>query len=164
MIHGIGNDIIEIERIKKVLDRHPASFLNRVFTSLEQSYCLQKKEPARHLAARFAAKEAVAKAFGSGFSQGLTWTDIEIVNDSQGKPNVQLSFRAKQRFKGAEIHLSMSHCNTYATAMAIYCKISLWQKSLLMLRHIWKAFTIRICKTQRATPGGSKSESCEHKV
>lgn len=117
MILGIGNDIIEIARIQTAIDRYQGRFLDRVFTSQEQAYCQSKKEAARHFAGRFAAKEAVVKALGTGFSQGLTWLDVEILNDEAGKPHVYLSFPLKQ---GASIMISISHCKEYATAVAVW--------------------------------------------
>lgn len=119
MIRGIGTDIIEVARIKAILDRYPDRFLNRVFTPDEQAYCLKRKEPALHLAGRFAAKEAVVKALGTGFSQGLSWLDIEIRHDSKGKPCVALSPMAADMFDHPTLHVSLSHCHHYATAVAI---------------------------------------------
>ncbi len=124
MILGIGNDIVEIDRIKAILTRYPQRFLNRIFTPHEQDYCLKRKEPALHLAARFAAKEAVVKALGTGFSQGLSWLDIEVRNDSKGKPIVFFSSLAKELFGDLTLHISISHCHQYATAFAIWTRES----------------------------------------
>lgn len=120
MILGVGNDIIEVARIKAILARHPQKFLSRVFTTSEQEYCLKRKEPALHLSGRFAAKEAIVKALGTGFSQGLSWLDIEIRNDEKGKPTVYFSSFAKELFGDLQLHISISHCHQYATAMAIW--------------------------------------------
>lgn len=120
MILGIGNDIVEIARIKAVFDRYPQRFLSRIFTPYEQDYCLKRKDPALHLAGRFAAKEAIVKALGTGFTQGLNWSDIEIRNDSKGKPEVFFSPFAKELFGDLKLHLSISHCHHYATAVAIW--------------------------------------------
>lgn len=122
MILGVGNDIIEIERIKSTLSRHPQRFLMRVFTTLEQKYCMSRKDPVLHFAARFAAKEAIVKALGTGFSQGLSWLDFEISNDGKGKPLVSFSPFAKELLGNITIHLSMSHCHNYATAVAIWTR------------------------------------------
>ena len=81
----------------------------------EQRYCLKYGEAARHFAGRFAAKEAIVKALGTGFS-GISWTDIEIVNDENGKPYANLS----QKFQNIQMLLSISHCHAYATAVAIW--------------------------------------------
>jgi holo-[acyl-carrier protein] synthase len=120
MILGIGNDIVEIARIKAALTRYSQRFLNRIFTSYEQDYCLKRKEPALHLAGRFAAKEAIAKALGTGFSQGLSWLDIEIRHNPNGKPIAVLSPFTRKLFDDPTIHVSLSHCQQYATAFAIW--------------------------------------------
>lgn len=120
MVLGVGNDIVEIERIKTNLERYKTRFLNRVFTAHEQYYCLKRKEPALHFAGRFAAKEAIVKALGIGFSQGLTWLDVEIKNDVNGKPFVEFSPKLKELFGSPQILISISHCHRYATAFAIW--------------------------------------------
>lgn len=120
MILGIGNDIVEVARIKMVLARHPQRFLDKVFTPNEQEYCLKRKDPAIHLAGRFAAKEAVVKSLGTGFSEGLTWLDIEILNDPKGKPFVSASPFARELLGNSSIEISLSHCHKYATAVAIW--------------------------------------------
>lgn len=120
MILGVGNDIVEVLRIKTVLHRYPEKFLHRIFTPYEQAYCLKKKEPALHLAGRFAAKEAVVKALGTGFRQGISWLDIEVSQDSLGKPCVVFSPFMNELFNHPLICLSISHCDHYATAVAIW--------------------------------------------
>lgn len=122
MILGIGNDIIEVSRIKNILNRYSKRFLSRVFTPLEQVYCLKRKDPALHLSGRFAAKEAIVKAFGIGFSQGLSWLDIEIRNDEKGKPSPFFSDFAKDLLEDPKVFISISHCHTYATAIAIWSR------------------------------------------
>lgn len=119
-IHGLGNDIVEIDRIRSSIERHGQHFLDRLFTAKEQEYCLQFKESAPHFAGRFAAKEAIAKAFGTGIGEMLAWHDIEILSHEQGKPIVNLSAAAKQRFSNPKILVSISHSNSYATAVAIW--------------------------------------------
>lgn len=119
MVQNIGNDIIEVARIKKAWIRHGERFLNKIFTKKEQAYCLSKKAfPERHLAGRFAAKEAISKALGSGIGL-ISWTDLEIINDPAGRPVVWLSNHAKELFNQPQIHISISHCHEYATAVAI---------------------------------------------
>lgn len=120
MILGIGNDIIEIARIKGILERYQKRFLDRVFTSHEQAYCLSRREPSLHLAGRFAAKEASVKALGTGFTQGITWQDLEIRNMPEGKPYLLLSHRLQERLGSTTILISISHCDQYATAFAIW--------------------------------------------
>lgn len=122
MIKGIGNDIIEVKRIKSIIDRYQNRFLKRIFTPYEQNYCLAKKEPSLHFAGRFAAKEAIVKALGTGLRDGLTWLDIEIRNDVKGKPFIVLSDKLLNLFQGLSISVSISHCHEYATAVAI-CEI-----------------------------------------
>lgn len=117
---GLGTDIVEIDRIKSIMARHPKKFLDRLFTPREQEYCLKRKEPALHFAGRFAAKEAVVKALGTGFSQGLTWKDFEIIPNPNGKPEVILSPSAIDLCGQATILVSISHCDHYATATAIW--------------------------------------------
>jgi holo-[acyl-carrier protein] synthase len=118
-ILGIGTDIIEIERIKEAIERHGERFLDRIFTKKEQEYCRRYKNATPHFAGRFAAKEAIVKAFGTGLHEDMGWKEIEIINDSQGKPEVQLSARLKSSLSVAHIFLSISHCEAYATATAI---------------------------------------------
>lgn len=119
MVRSIGNDIIEISRIRASVKRHGHHFLDRIFTPLEQEYCLRHKDPAPYLAARFAAKEATAKALGTGFSQGLSWQDIEIRNNVDGKPDIYLSEHMSDILKNPVLILSMSHCREYALATVI---------------------------------------------
>lgn len=122
MIHGIGTDIIEVKRIEESIERFGQRFLDRIFTHDEQAYCLHHKDAFRHFAGRFAAKEAVVKALGTGFRNGIGWLDIEIINDAHGKPDVQLSARLKEDFDSPKIHLSISHGRDYATAFAL-CEV-----------------------------------------
>lgn len=115
---GLGTDIIEIERVKKAAERHPVRFLERLFTLRERHYCSQFKDPYPHLAARFAAKEAVFKALGTGLA-GAQWTDVEILNDAVGAPKVHLSGHLKEVFPTATLYVTLSHCRAFATATAI---------------------------------------------
>lgn len=117
---GLGNDIIEIERLRKSIGRHGQHFLNRLFTHKEQDHCLKYKDPIPHFAGRFAAKEAVAKALGTGIGTDLSWHDIEIVANDKGGPEVNLSKEAKQKFHNPHILVSISHSTLHATAVAIW--------------------------------------------
>lgn len=119
---GLGNDIIEISRIQQVIARFGNKFLDKVFTEWEQNYCHRHRDSARHFAGRFAAKEAIVKALGTGFRAGITWLDIEIKNNNDGKPIVILSQRLQEESGHPQILLSISHCREYATAVAIYQK------------------------------------------
>ncbi len=114
-ILGLGNDIIEIERIRESIKEHGSRFLERLFTPKEQAYCLKHEDSATHFAGRFAAKEAISKALGLGVGRELAWKDMEILNDENGTPQVTLS----QRFKNMKVLVSISHCKHYATAVAI---------------------------------------------
>lgn len=120
MIKGIGTDIIEVSRIESTINKYGQKFLDKVFTEKEQTYCKAFRQSSRNFAGRFAAKEAVVKALGTGLSKGLNWTDIEIINDEQGKPVLILSHHFKQFFNDPLIHVSISHCHEYATATAIW--------------------------------------------
>lgn len=119
MIHGIGTDIIEVKRIEESIERFGQRFLDRIFTLDEQAYCLHHRDSSRHFAGRFAAKEAIVKALGTGFRDGIGWLDIEIINDAHGKPVTHLSDKLKELFDSPIIHLSISHGRDYATAFAI---------------------------------------------
>jgi holo-[acyl-carrier protein] synthase len=119
MIVGLGVDLVEVGRVKKTIDRWGERFLNRVFTFKEKSYCLKKAFPEQSLAARFAAKEAVLKAIGTGLSSGIGWKDIEIVNDISGKPEVSLGEKITKRIGHKRILISLSHTKEFAIAFAI---------------------------------------------
>ena len=119
-IHGIGTDIIEIERIRKAIKRHNTSFQKKLFTIKEQHYCLKHRDPAPFFAGRFAAKEAIAKALGTGIGNILSFVDIEIINDDKGKPIAHFSDPIHSRFGALHILLSISHCKLFATAVAIW--------------------------------------------
>jgi holo-[acyl-carrier protein] synthase len=117
---GLGNDIVEIERMRQSIERHGQHFLNRIFTHNEQDYCYKFKDPVPHFAGRFAAKEAVAKALGTGFGSELAWHDIEILPDAHGRPHAHLSPAALTRFSAPHILVSISHSTTHATAIALW--------------------------------------------
>lgn len=118
-----GVDIVEIDRLKDSFESLGNSFRDRIYTPVEIEYCESRKNGRyQSYAARFAAKEAVSKAFGTGIGSGAEWKDIEIVNDENGKPMVILSGSAKERFRslnGASVSISLSHCKSYAVAYAI---------------------------------------------
>lgn len=122
MILGIGIDIIEVRRIRASHERFGERFLQRILLPDEIAYCLSHKFPAPHLAARFAAKEAISKAFGTGIGRHLSWHDMEIVRRESGEPIVQLH-RAGQKLLeergGTLVLVSLSHTETYATAVAL---------------------------------------------
>jgi holo-[acyl-carrier protein] synthase len=121
-ILGIGTDIIECPRIGKMIEQHGELFLRRVYTEREIRYCQARKHAIEHFAGRWAAKEAIMKAIGTGWSRGIAWTDVEIRNDEGGQPRVLVCGSAKDfaRERGiGDILISISHCRTYATAYAL---------------------------------------------
>jgi len=120
-ILGLGNDIIEISRIRKSIEDYSTHFLDRLFTKQEQEYCNKFHDATPHYAGRFAAKEAIAKAFGKGFGAEIGWCDIEILPDESGKPTVTFSTAFEKQFNYPTVQLSISHCKNYATAVAIWC-------------------------------------------
>ncbi|MBI1804706.1 MAG: holo-ACP synthase [Ignavibacteria bacterium] len=119
MIEGIGVDVVEIARIRRTIDQWSGTFLNRVFTEQEISYAQSKKNPTPHLAARFAVKEAVAKALTTGWSGGFRWKDVEVQNNSSGKPCVILNGHVRELLKGSRILVSISHSENVVIAFAI---------------------------------------------
>jgi holo-[acyl-carrier protein] synthase len=122
MMTGLGVDIVEIDRMREALTRHPR-MKERLFSEEERAYCEARNKPEIHYAMRFAAKEAVLKALGTGFS-GVRFRDVEVVRDERGRPVPRLSGKAAE-FAGAagvvEMHLSLSftHTNAVASAVAI---------------------------------------------
>jgi holo-[acyl-carrier protein] synthase len=115
----VGTDLIEIERVKRALDRYP-NFRDRCFTEAERAYCDSRPNPPQHYAARFAAKEAVGKALGFGVARAFAWRDVEIAG--RPKPAVRLSGRVRawaERAGAGAIDLSMSHSRELATAVAV---------------------------------------------
>lgn len=124
-IVGIGTDIVECLRIGRMIEQHGELFLTRVYTEREIRYCQTRKHATEHFAGRWAAKEAILKCLGTGWSKGLSWTDMEIRNDPQGQPRVHMCGAAKehaQRLKISDILISISHCRSYATAYALAVK------------------------------------------
>ncbi|HZK81113.1 MAG TPA: holo-ACP synthase [Humisphaera sp.] len=122
-IIGHGIDIVETARIRKMADDHGQHFLDRVFTPAEQAYCAQsQRRRYEHLAARFAAKEAVLKALGAGWRGGIAWTDIEVIRETSGQPRIVLTgecLRIAGEMGITRWHLSISHIESHATASAI---------------------------------------------
>lgn len=119
---GIGTDLARVERFRKFVENDKTALLGRLFTLGERKYSFAKKDPAPHLAARFAAKESCLKAFGTGWRDGIGWQDMEVVSDVLGKPELHLSGRAAEiaKEKGVElVHLSYSHDGDYAVATVL---------------------------------------------
>ncbi|MCI5052882.1 MAG: holo-ACP synthase [Simkaniaceae bacterium] len=118
-IEGIGTDIIEVDRIAKSIEEHGERFLAKLFTEEEIAYCRRHQNVAQHVAGRFCAKEAFAKALGLGFGKHVAWRDIEILNDELGKPHIHLHGSLKERLTTQKIHVSISHTHTVATATVL---------------------------------------------
>jgi len=121
-IIGIGTDITECLRIARMIERHGELFINRVYTPEEIRYCQNRKQSTQHFTGRWAAKEAVMKALGTGWQPGMAWRDIEIRNEPGGRPVVGVAGGVKevvQQLGVAQILVSISHCRTHATAYAV---------------------------------------------
>ncbi len=121
MIYGIGTDIVAVERFQRFIDTGSA-VIDRLFTPAEQLRCRSRKDAASCMAARFAAKEAFLKALGTGLRDGISWLDMEVSNDSLGKPELTLSGAAAEQFQVNglnRIHLSLSHDGGKAIAMVV---------------------------------------------
>ncbi len=119
MIYGIGIDMIEMDRIKSILEEKEKVFLQRLFTDKERAlYPKQMQRKIEYAAGRFAAKEAVAKAFGTGIGHSISWKDIEITSLSSGKPHVEIINKG-EKYTHFTIHLSITHTKTMAAAKVI---------------------------------------------
>jgi holo-[acyl-carrier protein] synthase len=121
-ILGIGMDIVETKRIAESMERFGERFLKRVFSEGEVAYARSMKQPQLHLAARFAAKEAISKAFGTGIGHEMGWRDLEIVRESNGQPRVVLHGKAEAHAKARgvqAVHVSLSHTTEYGAASAV---------------------------------------------
>lgn len=122
MIFGTGVDIVEIARFERFLAQGNDALIRRLFTDLEIGYCSEKRLAAQHYALRFAAKESFLKALGTGLRDGLSWQDVEVVNDELGKPSLKLYGKAQEMFARADLtgcFLSLSHDAGCAIAMVV---------------------------------------------
>lgn len=125
MIVGLGTDIVEVERIGRMIEQHGDSFVQRIFTTAEADYCRQRKHSSEPFAGRWAAKEAVMKVLGTGFVQGTHFQEIEVVSEPSGRPRIQLHGSTAEVAKQLgidEVLITISHCREYATATAIGVK------------------------------------------
>lgn len=122
-ILGVGVDLVETERMKNAIDKWGERFTEKVFGANERRYCEEKAESWRHYAGRFAVKEAVSKAFGTGIGEHVGWLDIEVIRDGEtGAPSVRLSPRAYTMVRqrgGGDVLVSLSHTRRYAVAQAV---------------------------------------------
>ncbi len=122
MIIGIGTDIVEISRIEQTLERFGEQFMNKIFAEHERDYCLSRSRPAEGFAVRFAAKEAFAKAIGTGWTDMFSWRDISVgraTGEQDGRPYLILNGTLAERWNHARFHVSLSHTHRYATATVI---------------------------------------------
>jgi len=118
---GLGCDLIEVERIARTIERHGDAFLTRTFTEEERAYCASLKYPNKHYAARWAAKEAVAKAFTTGIGAELGWTSVGVYHGDRSEPRVRLDAQGAALLRalgGTDVLLSLSHTETHALAVA----------------------------------------------
>jgi len=121
-ILGIGTDIVECLRIAQMIERHGELFIDRVYTASEIAYCRSRKQATQHFAGRWAAKEAILKALGTGWRRGISWRDIEVRNNEGGRPSVALCGGARdvvEQIGVGEVLVTISHCRSHATAFAI---------------------------------------------
>ncbi|MCA9103949.1 MAG: holo-ACP synthase [Planctomycetales bacterium] len=118
---AIGTDIIECDRVADMIEKHGPLFLERVYTVNERGYCQALKSATQSYAGRWAAKEAVFKVLGTGWSRGVQWTDVEVINEPGGKPLIRLSGKAAEiaiELGIDEVLISISHCRSHAVAYA----------------------------------------------
>jgi holo-[acyl-carrier protein] synthase len=121
MIYGIGIDIIEVERVGKLISKKD-KFIRRIYTQTEINYCENFKRKEQEYAGRFSAKEAFSKAMGTGIGHGIKFSEIEIVNDELGKPEINLYGKTKEYFENkglSNIYVTISHIKEYATAVVV---------------------------------------------
>jgi holo-[acyl-carrier protein] synthase len=119
MIESVGIDLVEIQRIEEAINRYGERFTDRVFTPWEIQYCQSKINPMLSFAGRFAVKEAVFKAIGTGFADGVKWKSVEVVNDRKGRPQVRLGKAIRDHTGDRDILISLSHTKEHAIATAI---------------------------------------------
>lgn len=118
-IRAIGVDLCEVARIEKIINQSGVRFLEKVFTENERKYCGEKHNRAECFAARFAAKEAMLKALGTGLRAGIKWKDIEVINDELGKPSFRFYNRCAENTAGCNVLLSISHTAHTAAAFVV---------------------------------------------
>ncbi len=122
MITGIGIDVVQNDRIRQSIERFGDRFVNRIYTAAEIEYCKQSGTSEIHYAARFAAKEAAFKALGTGWAEGVTWKDVEVVRLASGKPELYLHGEALSRATSAgatRFHVSLTHDQLVSCAVVI---------------------------------------------
>lgn len=118
MIKGVGIDIIEVKRVREILEKFGDRFLQRILTENEIKYCRTFSKPDLHFAGRFASKEAYSKAIGTGIGKRFSWKDIEILNEKSGKPYIV--HLKENEFSSLKFEVSIAHTDNYACAV-VYC-------------------------------------------
>jgi holo-[acyl-carrier protein] synthase len=122
VVMGLGTDLIETRRVQESIDRFGERFLERIFTAGEIAYCARKRNAAESFAARFAAKEAGAKALGTGISRGVSWKEFEVRREASGRPTLHLSGRAAELAEAMgvrRVQLSLTHSRELAIATVV---------------------------------------------
>jgi holo-[acyl-carrier protein] synthase len=122
MIIGIGMDLVEVQRVDRLLRRHPARARDRLFTAAEVAHCGGARSPAESFAARFAAKEALFKALGTGWSGGASWREAEVVTDPEGAPRLRMHGRTRRLAEDrgvVHVHVSLTHTRELAGAYVV---------------------------------------------
>lgn len=128
-VFGIGIDVVEVDRIEHMLDAYGDRFIDKVFTPAERAYCEKMSRPALHFAARFSAKEAVAKALGTGIGADLEWLDMEIRRRGSGAPELVLSGAGERHAEAngiVRVLVSLTHARDYAAANAVALTAPVW--------------------------------------
>ena len=115
----VGVDLVEIDRLKKIFERHKEKFKKRIFTEIEIEECEKRRNYEECYAARFAAKEAFSKAIGTGMRKGVRFIDIEVINLPSGKPVLRLYGKALEFLNGAHVDVSLSHTEHHAIAVVV---------------------------------------------
>jgi holo-[acyl-carrier protein] synthase len=118
-IKSIGVDLCDVQRLDKIIKEHGERFVNRVYTGVEIAYCAKKFDGSAGYAARFAAKEALLKALGTGLREGITWKDMEVINDELGKPDFKFYGRIPSLIGNRRVLLSLAHTHEYAVAFVV---------------------------------------------
>lgn len=124
MVKGIGVDIIEIERIKRSIEELGDTFVQKIFTTREITYCNSKPNTYQHFAARFAAKEALGKAVATGWAGEFRWKDVEVMNEPSGKPLLTLHGSMKETLAHCSVLVSLSHSDHHVVAMVVLEELS----------------------------------------
>jgi holo-[acyl-carrier protein] synthase len=122
LVIGVGTDIIEVDRIQRAIERHGDRFLARIYTEEEQNYCFSMKHPYPHFAARFAAKEAVSKAFTTGIGRYLKWTSVSVRKGGREQPLVRMDKMGTELMRAinaSHVFVSLSHTRNHANAVSV---------------------------------------------